>query len=145
MSTESRASEEEKFEADMALVEHGFRRGFEEGAAYAMRVLEERRARLLAVAARGELRGWNGDHWAERIDLLSSLIYEVKGSPGRGMSMAWQLDYLQVPGHRTEIVGVPAWGPVRFEARCSCARGFLGWSVQLVGAKRLIRKHVEGL
>lgn len=128
------------------LVEHGFGQGY---AAALRAAVDKMQARLKSVRGRAadeETRG--AARWAPKrameMDLLVNIIQELKGYPNRGISCIWEIDYPVGAGHPVKIYGIPAFGPVRYEAVCSCGPGKfnrLGWSVHIIGAKRLARQH----
>lgn len=75
------------------------------------------------------------------LEELAYCIWMVRGFPGRGISRAYTpLEYPLGERHVVNIHGVPGGHPVGYEGRCSC--GFpTGWSVRVIGAKRLARRH----
>src|SRR5574341_837809 len=139
---------EDTVERTLELVEHGYRQGYTAALRATLDKLNERIRQTQARAAREQAkdrRRWASKH-ATELDLLSSLGWEIKGYPNQGISCVWVLEDPVMAGHTAKIHGVPAFGPVRYEVECSCgSKPWLGWSVHVIGAKKLARKHVEDL
>jgi hypothetical protein len=76
------------------------------------------------------------------LEELARVLHMVRGFPGRGWALEWTpLEYFVKEGHVAKIRGMPGGAPVGYEVECSCRPGPFGWSVRVIGAKRLARRH----